>query len=107
MAQVEPVPEKSTEQSLSTESKGPVALKFRNYTPHDPTLKKAILSSEDDASVIKKQILERFEALSNPETVRTIIQLILLSYFTSAAPRWLALMLFYAMLGYILLLLFL
>lgn len=46
-----------------------ITLKFRNYTPHDPNLKKGILTAEDDASAIKKQILSRFEALSNPDTV--------------------------------------
>lgn len=70
MAEAESTPENLlSANALSTESKGPVSLKFRNYTPHDPSLKKAILSSEDDASTVKKQILERFEALSNPDTV--------------------------------------
>jgi hypothetical protein len=72
MAHAESAPEIVAENALSTESKGPSSLKFRNYTPHDPSLKKGILSSEDDASTIKKQILERFEALSNPETVNAI-----------------------------------
>ena len=48
-------------------------LKFRNYTPRDPELKKFILKKDnsEDSLIIKKQQLERFVTLSSGNSVRT------------------------------------
>ena len=52
------------------DGKGPKLI-FRNYTPRDPALKEHILKKEDvqDPIVIKKQVLERFQALSTGSAV--------------------------------------
>lgn len=48
-------------------------LKFRNYTPRDPELKKFIIKkdSSEDTLLIKKQYLDRFTTLSTGSSVRT------------------------------------
>ncbi len=66
--------------SEPTESK-PVQLKFRNYTPHDPNLKKFVLKFDDDAIALKKQLNERFEALSSPEAVSVSFGKIIYKYY--------------------------
>lgn len=50
-------------------------LKFRNFTPRDPELKKFILKKDnsEDAIIIKKQHLERFNTLSSGNSVRVTL----------------------------------
>lgn len=71
MAEREP-PAKVKRVNMTPASTEESKLKFRNYTPRDPELKKFILKkdSSEDSLLIKKQYLDRFVALSTGSSVR-------------------------------------
>lgn len=78
MAEREP-PTKVKRVNMTPASAEETKLKFRNYTPRDPELKKFILKkdSSEDSLLIKKQYLDRFVTLSTGSSVRAHCCLVL------------------------------